>query len=113
LHHTIPSDSRTRLGAGADESFSVSADGFDFTGFDVNTTLGGTQQLVYGSGATATGLWTQSVGNDTVIYVDTDGNLGTVELMFTLTDNHIADSADLLGVAKPSGLSKVGLGEVI
>jgi hypothetical protein len=36
--------------------------------------------------------------------VNTDGNLGTVEFMVTLTGNHTVDSTDLTGVTNPLGL---------
>jgi hypothetical protein len=85
--------------------FSHAEDGFDFTGFDGNGAGAGTPALIYGgTTATAHGLWTQSVGGNTVLYADTDGNLGSVEFMITLTGSHTVDFSDLIGVANPSGL---------
>ncbi|MDE2411612.1 MAG: VCBS domain-containing protein [Sphingomonadales bacterium] len=67
--------------------FNHADDGFNFAGFDADSSAAGSQVLVYGGTTpTAHGLWHQVVGSDTVIYVDTDGNLGTAEFMLTLSN---------------------------
>ena len=85
--------------------FDHNADSFDFTGFDANSTIAGSQALEYGgSAATANGIWQQTVGGNTVLYADTDGNLGTVEFMVTLNGIQTVDFTDFAGVTNPFGL---------
>ena len=85
--------------------FTHGTDKFDFSQFDWNSSLAGTQQLAYGgTNATAHGIWSQTTGGITTIYADTDGNLGTAEFMVTLSGSVSLDSTDFLGLTNPLGL---------
>ena len=57
----------------------------------------GNQDFAFGgTTATAHGVWYASVGGNTVIYVDTDGNTSTAELAITLTDAHAMSASDFI-----------------
>jgi VCBS repeat-containing protein len=65
--------------------FGYSVDKLDFRGIDSDPGLAGDQAFSWShNGAAAHSLWAVQQGADTVIFGDTDGNLGTAEFMVTL-----------------------------
>jgi hypothetical protein len=65
--------------------FEVGIDNIDFSAIDANSVLAGDQNLTFGgTTATANGIWCEHVGGNTLVYVDTDGNVSTAELWITV-----------------------------
>jgi VCBS repeat-containing protein len=65
--------------------FLYGAEKLDFRGIDADIALAGDQAFHWShNGAAANSLWAVRQGADTIIFGDTDGNLGTAEFMLTL-----------------------------
>lgn len=69
---------------------------------DLAAILGATDLLWGGTGPLAYAVWHAFDGTDTWVYVDTDGNAGTREMVIRLLGEHALTQADFLGVAGPA-----------
>jgi len=65
--------------------FLYGAEKLDFRGIDANSALAGDQAFLWShDGAAANSLWAVRDGVNTIVFGDSDGNLGTAEFMLTL-----------------------------
>jgi hypothetical protein len=72
-------------------------DKLDFSAISGDLVAAGEQGLSFGgTTATAHGVWYAEVGNDTYVYVDTDGNSSTAELAIKLLGQHALSASDLI-----------------
>jgi VCBS repeat-containing protein len=75
--------------------FLYGMDKLDFRGIDANAALAGDQAFLWSRDgvAAANSLWAVRQGADTIIFGDTDGNLGTAEFMLTLQNMFFTEPA--------------------
>jgi VCBS repeat-containing protein len=76
----------------------VGNDTIDLSALDADGAAGSADAFTgyFGTTATAHGVWSATVGGDTVVYADTDGNTSTAEFWVTLTGTVALTSADFV-----------------
>jgi Ca2+-binding RTX toxin-like protein len=78
-------------------AFEVGLDDIDLSAIDANTALLGEQSFAFGgTTATANGVWYEHIGGNTMLYIDTDGDVSTAELWITLTGNLTITGGDII-----------------